>query len=99
MADFLIDQLKKLDSYKRLIEDIKNNLSPIATYGIIDESMGHFLYALNNHTGKQILVITYNEMRSKKLYEDIKGLGNQDVMLLPKKEILFYDIDAYSHEG
>lgn len=98
MADFLIDQLKKLDSYKRLIEDIKNNLSPIATYGIIDESMGHFLYALNNHTGKQILVITYNEMRSKKLYEDIKGLGNQDVMLLPKKEILFYDIDAYSHE-
>jgi len=98
MADFLIDQLKNLDSYKRLTEDIENKVSPIATYGIIDESMGHFLYALNNHTGKQILVITYNEMRSKKLYEDIKGLGNQEVVLFPKREILFYDIDAYSHE-
>ncbi|NLK43863.1 MAG: transcription-repair coupling factor [Tissierellia bacterium] len=98
MADFLIDQLKNLDSYNRLTEDIENKISPIATYGIIDESMGHFLYALNNHTGKQILVITYNEMRSKKLYEDIKGLGNQDVVLFPKREILFYDIDAYSHE-
>lgn len=98
MADFLIDQLKNLDSYIRLNEDIKSKISPIATYGIIDESMGHFLYALNKHTGKQVLVVTHNEMKAKRIYEDIKGLGNQNVILFPKREILFYDIDAYSHD-
>jgi len=98
MADFLIDQLKNLESYKRLNEDINNGTSPIATYGIIDESMGHFLYALNNHTGKQILVITHNDVKCKKIYEDIKGLGGHNVILFPKREILFYDVDAYSHD-
>ena len=98
MTNFLIDPLKNLDEYNKLIIDITEKKSPIATYGIIDESIGHFLYALREHTGKQILLVTDNELKSRRIYEDIKYLGYKDVFLLPKGELLLYDIDALSHE-
>ena len=98
MANFYIDPLKNLDSYSKLIKDINNRISPIATYGIIDESMGHISYAIKEHTGKQIFIITYDEARARKIYEDIKNFLNDKVELLSKREVLFYDIDAFSYE-
>ena len=98
MGNFLIDPLKNLAEYNKLIKDIEKNISPIATYGIVDENIGHILYALKEHIGRQTLLITYDEARGRKIYEDTINLGNKNVLLLPKKELLFYDIDAYSHE-
>lgn len=98
MKNFLIDPLKNLEEYKKLTKDIEKDISPIATYGIVDENIGHILYALKEHIGRQTLLITYDEARGRKIYEDIVNLGNKNVLLLPKKELLFYDIDAYSHE-
>lgn len=98
MENYLVDPLKNLNSYKNLLKDIKDRVSPISTYGIIDESLGHFAYALKTHTQKQILLITYDEVRARRLYEDMKNLGNKDVMYFPKREVLFYDIDAFSYE-
>ncbi len=99
MNNFLIDPLKNLDSYNKLIKDIEKKNSPIATYGIIDESIGHIVYALKEHTNRQILLITTNELRSRKIYEDIVNLGYKDVALFPKRELFLYDIDAFSYEN
>ncbi|MDR7855667.1 transcription-repair coupling factor [Tissierella sp.] len=99
MNNFLIDPLNNLESYNKLIKDIEKKTSPIATYGIIDESIGHIIYALKEHTNKQILLITTNEVRSRKIYEDIVNLGNKDVVLFPKRELLLYDVDAFSYEN
>lgn len=96
--DFLIDPLKNLDSYNKLLSEIKDKITPISTYGIIDENLGHISYAIKEHTGKQILLITYDEARSRFLYEDIKNLGSQNPILFPKRELLLYDIDAFSSE-
>lgn len=96
--DFLIDPLKNLDSYNKLLSEIKDKITPISTYGIIDENLGHFSYALKEHTGKQILLITYDEARSRFLYEDINNLGGQNPILFPKRELLLYDVDAVSSE-
>ena len=98
MQNYLIDPLKNLDSYNNLLKDIQSTTSPISTYGIIDESLGHFVYALKEHTNKQILLITYEELRARRLYEDIKNFENKNVMYFPKREVLFYDIDAFSYE-
>lgn len=96
--DFLIDPLRNLDSYSKLLSEIKDKVSPISTYGIIDENLGHFCYALKEHTRKQILLVTYDEARSRFLYEDIKNLGYQNPILFPKRELLLYDVDAFSSE-
>ncbi len=97
--NYLIDPLKNLDSYKGLILDIEKGTSPIGTYGIIGESTGHILYGLREHSQRQILLITYDEVRARKIYEDLKNLGNREVYLLPRKELLLYNIDALSNEG
>lgn len=98
MKNFLIDPLKRLDGYNKLIMDIEQRNSPIATYGIIDQSIGYLLYGLKEHTERQILLITYNEVRSRKIYDDIKNLGYKEVYLLPRKELILYDVNDYSHE-
>lgn len=98
MKNFLIDPLLNMESYRNLLEDINNNKSPIFTYGLIDEDLGHFVYGLKEHLNKQILLITYDESKSRRLYEDIRDLGNENIELFPKKEKLFYDIDASSSE-
>lgn len=98
MSNMFIDPLKNLSSYKNLLEDIKNNKTPISTHGIIDEGIGHMIYALNQHTNKQILVITYDENRAKRAYEDIKNFCEKKVELFPSREIFFYKVDAISSE-
>ena len=88
-----------MEPYKNLLQDINNEISPIFTYGLIDEELGHFVYGLNEHLNKQILLVTYDESKSRRLYEDIRNLGNENVELFPKREKLFYDIDASSYEN
>jgi len=94
----LIDSLKNWISYKELIENIDNRKSPISSYGIIDESLGHISYALNKHTNRQMLIITYDEMKAKRIYEDIKKFDENIVELFQNRDIMFYKVDAISSE-
>lgn len=98
MQNMLIDPLKNLVSYGKLIEDIEDKKSPISTHGIIDENLGHMVYALNQHMGKQIFIITYDDRKSKRIYEDIKNFDEKIVELFPTRELLFYKVDAISSE-
>ena len=99
MKDFLIDPLKNLDSYKKLLEAIEDGLSPISTYGIIDESLSQIVMGLNVHAERQVLLITENEQKSRMIYEDIINLSSLDVEIFPRKETFFYDIDIASNEN
>ena len=99
MQNMFIDPLKNLASYEKLIKNIEERTSPISTYGIIDENIGHISYALNQHIDKQMLIITYDERKAKRIYEDIKNFDEEIVELFPTKEVLFYKVDAISLGG
>ena len=92
-----IDPLKNLALMKNLLRILKTK-TPISTYGIIDENLGHMVYALNQHVDKQILIITYDDRKAKRIYEDIKNFDENVVELFPNREILFYKVDALSTE-
>jgi len=96
VENMFIAPLKNLLPYKNLLKDIENNKTPISTHGIIEEGIGHIVYALNQCTNKQILLITHNENRAKKIYEDIKTFNGEEVEIFPSREMLFYKIDAIS---
>lgn len=98
MLNMLIDPLKNMLSYNKLIEDIKDFKSPIAISGLMDENIGHIAYALNQHTNKALLLIVHSEAKAKKIYDDIKNFDESVVELLPDKEIIFYKVDAISSE-
>ncbi len=99
MENFLLDPIKNLKPFKELMADIDKSLSPLASFGIIDESLAHTVYAIEDKREEQVLVLSYNEMRARKIYEDLKGLGAEEVYLLSKRELSFYDVEATSHEG
>lgn len=98
MLNMFVDPLKNLASYKKLLEDIEKRRNPISTYGIIDQNIGHISYALNQHLGRQILILTYDERKAKKIYEDIKNFDDNVVEIFPNRDILFYKVDAISSE-
>lgn len=99
MRDVLIDPLMNLDSYKKLNESIANKEFPIMIHGLIEENLLHLAYALNRHIDRQIIVITAEETSAKKLAEDIRAMSNYaDVEYFPKKEVIFYDIEALSNQ-
>ena len=98
MENMFIDPLKNLLPYKNLLKDIENNTTPISTHGIIDEAIGHMVYALNQNANRQVLVITHSENRAKTIYEDIKNFNGEGAEIFPTREMLFYKIDAISSE-
>lgn len=96
MNNFLADIMLTMDSYKNLISDVKKKKSVISLNGIIEEGLGHFLYSVDFHMPGEKIFITYSEQRGKKVYEDLKNLGLEDVYFFPKKEDFFYNSIARS---
>ena len=98
MLNMFIDPLKNLASYKNLIKDIEEKKALISTYGIIDQNIGHISYAINQDLGKQVLILTHDERKAKRIYEDIKNFDTNLVEKFPNRDILFYKVDAISSE-
>ncbi|MTI71271.1 MAG: transcription-repair coupling factor [Firmicutes bacterium] len=93
-----LDNLKDLKPYKKIINDIEKKVSPLSIHGLSEESIAHIVSGINNHLNKQILLITHDELRAKKIIEDIKLFSRENVELYPARQLVFYDVDAYSHE-
>ncbi|KPU26591.1 transcription-repair coupling factor [Caloranaerobacter sp. TR13] len=91
------DQLKNLNQYSKLIEAINTKRYPVSLYGLSEESLAHICYGLNQHTSRQVLIVTYNELRAKKIVEDLRLFSSRDIELFPQREVVFYNVDAYSH--
>jgi len=99
MKDFLIDPLLGLKGYENLLNNIKSKTSPIAVHGLLDENFAQFCYALRQHTNRQILVLTYEELKARHIFDELGSLNDdEELHLFPKKDILFYDVDAFSSE-
>lgn len=98
MKNVFIDSLKNLDSYDKLINSVEDRFSPIAMHGLSGESISHISYALNQRFKKQVLILTYDDLRAKSISEDLKFFNDENTEFFPSRDIVFYDIDAFSHD-
>ena len=96
--NMFIDPLKNMSSYNKLLDAIESKISPISIHGLSEENIGHLAYGLNKHTQRQILIITSDEIKAKKIFEDLKNFDNNFVGNYPSRDLVFYDIDAFSYE-
>ncbi|WP_200804884.1 transcription-repair coupling factor [Anaerosalibacter sp. Marseille-P3206] len=96
--NMFIDPLKNMTSYKKLVEEIKSNISPISIHGIGIENIGHIVYGVRQEIDRQVLVIASDEVKAKKIFEDLKKFENDNVEFFPSREVVFYDIEAFSYE-
>lgn len=99
--NMLIDPLLNMKPYIELIEGINDKVTPLAVHGVNEGSIGHLSYALNQHNNRTILIVTYDELRAKKIYEDIKNYDYEDnrIMFFRSKEVILYDVEAFSPEN
>ncbi|HLR35943.1 MAG TPA: transcription-repair coupling factor [Tissierellales bacterium] len=97
--NMLIDPLLNMRPYMELIESIDNETTPIAIHGLSEGSIGHFAYVLNQHKNRTILIVTSDQLKAKKIFEDIKNYKDDRVEFFNGKEILLYDVEAFSQEG
>lgn len=96
--NMFVDSLKNLSSYDQLTSEINKRTSPIALHGLSEENIAHISYGLNKHLDRQVLVMTHDELRAKKIHEDLSFFSRENSELFPNREVVLYDIDAHSHE-
>lgn len=96
--NMFIDPLKNMSSYKKLVEEIKSDTSPISIHGVGVENIGHLIYSLKEEVDRQVLVVASDEARAKEIFEDLRNFESKGVEFFPNRELVFYDIEASSFE-
>lgn len=93
----ILKELEKSQKYLDLIKSIENKKSPIDISGLTDVAEVALLTAINEHTKRPIIFITYNEVQAQKLIDDFKFFTDK-VRFFPKKDIVTYDYVAESKD-
>lgn len=91
----LVQPLKELEAFNKIVEQINNKVSPIHITGTIDSQKCHLIDALGN---KGKVIITYSEQRAREIYNDMQFFQQEDVYLYPSKDIIFYNADVHSKD-
>ena len=94
--NFLIKTLEENKKFQELTKQISKT-GPIAISGLVDVEKLHVLAGIFNETKRPMVLVTYNEIQARKLYQDLKKLIKQ-TYFFPKKEITSYDYVAQSKE-
>lgn len=92
----LVQPLRELEAFSNAIEKVNKEHKPIYITGAIDSEKCHLIHAIGDERRK--LIITYNELRAREVYEDMKFFQGEDVMLYPAKDIIFYNADVHSND-
>ena len=93
----IIGEMGKSSKFIELLNKIESKQSPILISGLVGVGEAQIAEAIHKFGKKSILILTYNEIQAKQLYEDL-SYYNEDVVFFPKKEIVTYDYIAESKD-
>ena len=93
----ILGEIGKYQKFIDLLKSIEKQTSQIAISGLTDMGMVQIGTAINEFGKQPICIITYNEIQARKIYEDIKYFTD-NVVFMPKKEIVTYDYIAESKD-
>lgn len=88
--------LLELDEYNKFQNAIMKDKKIYEIIDLTDSSKAHIISEILNDTKKWKLVITYDEMKLRQLYEDISSFSD-NVILYPSKDLLFFYADVEGH--
>ena len=89
----LMEPLSELGEFEELKKAVENGETPVAATGCIDTQKSQFIHGLGSgHTFR--LIITYNELRAKEMYEDYR-LYDREVYYYPARDLIFYSADIH----
>ncbi|WP_442929321.1 transcription-repair coupling factor [Natranaerovirga hydrolytica] len=85
------NEMKEFEDIKKAID----NEESVHISGCIDSQKAHLIYGLNREKRSNV-IITYNDLKAKELYEDLK-LFYKRVYLYPEKDLIFYSADIHNN--
>lgn len=83
--------LHEYKEFNDILEAMNLQQYPLSISGCIESQKSHMMYALSQEHPFR-LIITYNDLKAKEIYEDMK-LYDKNVYVYPAKDIIFYSAD------
>ena len=96
--DYLIDPLLEIVEYSDVLDNIKKGKIHTSINGPSESQKAHLAYAVCSHLGSKGIMVAYNELQARKMYEDLSYFYDKDVILFSSKEIMLHDIEAKSYD-
>ncbi|MDO4555716.1 MAG: transcription-repair coupling factor [Lachnospiraceae bacterium] len=83
--------LEKWAGYEQITAAMKKNQFPIHLTGCVESQNCHLMDCVGRGSSYR-LIVTYNEIRAKEIYDDYSYF-DRNVYLYPAKDVLFYQAD------
>lgn len=97
MKNEIIQNLRELDKFKEIIEQIEMKKTPINISGLVFVGKSHITAGIKEESKRPICVITYNELQAKNLVKDLRFFTDK-VEYFGKREIASYDYVSESKD-
>lgn len=99
MRDYFVDPLLESKDYCDALDNIKKGELNTSLNGPSESQKAHISYAICSHLNSKGILIAYNELQARKIYEDLTYFFDKDVLLFSSKEIMLHDIEAKSYDS
>ncbi|NMA85195.1 MAG: transcription-repair coupling factor [Epulopiscium sp.] len=97
MNSFL-QPLYELPAFQESNGMIVKNKTPIWCSGVLESQKTHWIYGMVQKQKRPAIIITYTELRCREIYEDLSFFMDEDIVMYPAKDLLFYHADVHSHD-
>ena len=94
----LVKELPKHSKFKELLNSVKNKESNLSITGLTDASKAHVIYSLYNYSNVRPCVVCPNVTSAKRFIQDMKFYSDKEIVFLPAREVIYYDVDVQSRE-
>ncbi|MBQ7039753.1 MAG: transcription-repair coupling factor [Clostridia bacterium] len=97
MHDGYLELLREQEAYTAILSSIKKNKFPVKITGTAESQKLHLAYSLCKEFGKSMVYVVPDALTARITLEDLKFFAGEDKCdLFPKKEQIFYQIEAKS---
>jgi len=94
----LVKELPKHSKFNELLKSIKGKEKNLSITGLTDAAKAHVIYSLYNYSNVRPVVVCPNVTAAKKIIQDLKFYSEKEIVFLPAREVIYYDVDVQSRE-
>lgn len=94
----LVKELPKHSKFNELLNSVKNKEKNLSITGLTDSAKAHVIYSLYNYSNVRPVVVCPNVSSAKKFIQDMKFYSDKEIVFLPAREVIYYDVDVQSRE-
>ena len=92
----VVEPLKEIQGMKEALQYLRDK-GNVKVVNMVNSCKGHFAYGVSSFLNIPMVIITYDEVSTKQMIEDLSLLvGKENIMVYPGRDILFYNADVHS---